>query len=130
MQSTHAAESHAPGHALERLIFFSDAVFAIAITLLIIEIHVPEVHPPFSDREFLIALANIWVQRIATSSPVVGERIARAHCRVIRQRGLATLLGTVTAFGMALAFPWAAQATLATIPLWRLFLQKVSPPLG
>lgn len=211
MQSTHAPESHGPGHALERLIFFSDAVFAIAITLLIIEIHVPEVHAPYTDAAFvralaplglkfvsffvsffvigafwaghhrafdcarhwsprlilpnlcmlgavaaipfftafsseyyghrvpsalycfwmvLIAVANIWVQRIATSPPVVGERIAKAHCRVIRQRGLATLLGTLTAFAVALLYPWAAQTTLVTISLYRLLLQRVSPPRG
>jgi uncharacterized membrane protein len=45
---------------LDRLILFSDAVIAIAITLLVLEIKIPEAHGPISDRELLKELLLLY----------------------------------------------------------------------
>ena len=60
---TAALETHTPQDdhlGLERLIFFSDAVFAIAITLLTLEIRLPPVEGSLSDAQLLRTLLAIW----------------------------------------------------------------------
>ena len=50
---------------LERLIFFSDAVFAIAMTLLALEIRLPGGESPLTNQELLDKLLSIWPQYFA-----------------------------------------------------------------
>ena len=82
---------------LERLIFFSDAVFAIAITLLALEIRLPELPENVSNAELLVALGSIWPKYLSfvISFLAIGSYWIAHHrifCNVRRYNGRLMLL--------------------------------------
>lgn len=56
---------HQKSIGLERVIFFSDAVFAIAITLLVLEIRLPPPTEAVKDAELLSKLLGLWQSYMA-----------------------------------------------------------------
>ncbi len=50
---------HKKEFQLERIILFSDAVFAIAITLLVIELKIPEISHPVTEQKIVQGVADI-----------------------------------------------------------------------
>jgi uncharacterized membrane protein len=68
------------GTEVERIVYFSDAVFAIAITLLVLEIQVPE---GLSPTELTAALGEMWPKYLSylISFTVIGG-YWRAHHRI------------------------------------------------
>jgi uncharacterized membrane protein len=68
---------------LERLIFFSDAVFAIAITLLALEIQLPVDAANLSNRQLFESLMSIWPKYLSffISFMVIGNFWIAHHRR-------------------------------------------------
>ena len=68
---------------LERLIFFSDAVFAIAITLLALEIQLPVDATSLTDQQLFVSLMSIWPKYLSffISFMVIGNFWIAHHRR-------------------------------------------------
>jgi uncharacterized membrane protein len=78
-------EHYARGYGLDRLIFFSDGVFAIAITLLALDLRLPEGIGSRPIGELLFNLGGMWQKYIAyvISFLVIGS-FWSAHHRKFR----------------------------------------------
>jgi uncharacterized membrane protein len=63
--SQNTVEHRSSQLGLERLIFFSDAVFAIAITLLALEIRLPDTDELLTNTQLASQLAGMWHEYLA-----------------------------------------------------------------
>lgn len=97
-------------HQLERLVFFSDAVFAIAITLLVLEIDVPRLAKGAASAAFLSELDRLipslfgyFVSFIVIGLVWVAHHRAFACAQVYRPKVLGWNLALL---GMIALMPW------------------------
>lgn len=76
---------HEDEQGLERIVFFSDAVFAIAITLLALEIRLPSLPESAGNGELLVALVTLWPRYLSyTISFLAIGMMWMAHHRTFR----------------------------------------------
>ena len=108
--------------AFERLVFFSDAVFAIAITLLVIELRLPETGTVTGSRELLAALGALAPRLVSfvVSFVVIGSLWLSHHrfFRMVRasDQGLLLLNLLFLLFVASLPFPTAVVGRYSAIP--------------
>jgi uncharacterized membrane protein len=101
----------------ERLVFFSDAVFAIAITLLVLELRVPDIAPDQAEHELLPGLLKLWPHLVGylLSFLVIGLywiRHHRLYRYIVRYDTGLLLLNVLLLLGIAfLPFPTAVLST-------------------
>lgn len=91
----------------ERIVFFSDAVFAIAITLLALDIHVPQLPPSPSEADLARELLGLWPKYVGyiISFLVIGNYWLahhRAFRYIVRYDGVLLVLNML--FLMTIAF--------------------------
>jgi uncharacterized membrane protein len=69
------------GLEFDRVAAFNDAVFAIALTLLVLDLHLPHLHDPKSVSDFVHALGNIVPDLIsfAIAFSIIGQNWIRQH---------------------------------------------------
>jgi uncharacterized membrane protein len=104
---------------LERMILFSDAVFAIAITLLILEIKFPELPANYSSINLFIFLKPILIHFFAfvVSFFFIGMSWARhlALCKFLKQYNHTVIFFNLLLLFFIVTFPFSISAFIENV---------------